>query len=195
MPGLALAVMVAAIVLVPLGVWWLIRTGALLRVAGVDPQFVRTVPDRVRYTSMGAIVLLTATAATASLTVALSLVFTARDWPFYLPVGLLWGAIVLNFDRWIVSSLDYGPLAADDPVPSQREQARSKAVHFVVRFTMAALVGLVISEPIVLAIFGPEISQQLAAQHVADIKAQTAQINAAAARQLAIINQPVAADQ
>src|SRR5215472_13649126 len=190
MPGLALAVMVAAIVLVPLGVWWLIRTGALLRVAGVDPQFVRTVPDRVRYTSMGAIVLLTATAATASLTVALSLVFTARDWPFYLPVGLLWGAIVLNFDRWIVSSLDYGPLAADDPVPSQREQARSKAVHFVVRFTMAALVGLVISEPIVLAIFGPEISQ-----HVADIRQQTAQLNAAAARQLAIINQPVAADQ
>src|SRR5262249_30683361 len=85
MPGLALVVIVAAIVLVPLGVWWLIRTSVLLRVAGVDPQFVRTVPDRVRYTSMGAIVLLTATAATASLTVALSLVFTARDWPFYLP--------------------------------------------------------------------------------------------------------------
>jgi len=195
MPGLALVVIVAAIVLVPLGVWWLIRTSALLRVAGVDPRFVRTVPDRVRYTSMGAIVLLTATAATASLTVALSLVFTARDWPFYLPVGLLWGAIVLNFDRWIVSSLDYGPLAADDPVPSQRQRARSKTVHFVVRFTMAALVGLVISEPIVLAIFGPEISQQLAAQHVADISQQTAQLNAAAAKQLAIINQPAAADQ
>jgi hypothetical protein len=195
MPGLAPVVICAAIVLVPLAVWWLIRTGALLRVAGVDPRYVQTVPDRVRYTSMGAIVLLTATAATASLTVALSLVFTARDWPFYLPVGLLWGAIVLNFDRWIVSSLDYGPLAADDPVPSQRQRARSKAVHFVVRFTMAALVGLVISEPIVLAIFGPEINQQLAAQHVADVSQQTAQINAAAARQLAIINRPVAADQ
>jgi serine/threonine protein kinase len=195
MPGLALTVICAAIVLVPLAVWWLIHTSALLRVAGVDPQYVQTVPDRVRYTSMGAIVLLTATAATASLTVALSLVFTARDWPFYLPVGLLWGAIVLNFDRWIVSSLDYGPLTADAPVPSQRQQARSKTVHFAVRFIMAALVGLVISEPIVLAIFGPEINQQLAAQHVTDISQQTAQINAAAAKQLAIINQPVAADQ
>ena len=195
MPGLALAVICAAIVLVPLAVWWLIHTSALLRVAGVDPQYVQTVPDRVRYTSMGAIVLLTATAATASLTVALSLVFTARDWPFYLPVGLLWGAIVLNFDRWIVSSIDYGPLTADAPVPSQRQQARSKAVHFTIRFIMAALVGLVISEPIVLAIFGPEISQQLAAQHVTDISQQTAQLNAASARQLAIINQPVAADQ
>ena len=37
MPGLALAVLCAAIVLVPLAVWWLIHTGGLLRVAGVDP--------------------------------------------------------------------------------------------------------------------------------------------------------------
>ena len=110
-------------------------------------------------------------------------------------MGLLWGAIVLNFDRWIVSSIDYGPLTADAPVPSQRQQARSKAVHFTVRFIMAALVGLVISEPIVLAIFGPEINQQLAAQHVTDISQQTAQLNAASAKQLAIIGQPVAADQ
>ncbi len=64
----------------------------------------------------------------------------------------------------------------------------SKAVHFLVRFTMAALVGLVISEPIVLAIFGPEINQQLNAQHVVDIAQQTAQINAAANRQIAIVN-------
>src|ERR1051326_7204357 len=158
MPGLAPVVIVAAIVLVPLAVWWLIRTGALLRVAGVDPQYVQTVPDRVRYTSMGAIVLLTATAATASLTVALSLVFSGRDWPFFLPVGLLWGAIVLNFDRWIVSTIDYGPLTAEEAAAGHKPRTWSKVVHFLVRFTMAALVGLVISEPIVLAIFGPEIN-------------------------------------
>ena len=195
MPGIALVVLCAAVVLVPLGVYWLVRTRALLHVAGVDPRYVQTVPDRVRYTSMGAIVLLTATAAAASLTVALSLVFTARDWPFYLPVGLLWGAIVLNFDRWIVSSLDYGPLTAEDGASGERPRTSSRVVHFTVRFIMAALVGLVISEPIVLAIFGPEINQQLAAQHLADIRQQTAQINAAAAKQLVIINRPVAADQ
>jgi Domain of unknown function (DUF4407)/Protein kinase domain len=195
MPGLALLEICAAMVLVPLAVWWLVRTGALLWVAGADPRYVQTVPDRVRYTSMGGIVLLTATAATASLTVALSLVFTARDWPFYLPVGLLWGAIVLNFDRWIVSSIDYGPLSGEYPAPGQGPRTSSKVVHFAVRFTMAALVGLVISEPIVLAIFGPEINQQLAAQHVTDISQQTAQINAAAAKQLVIINQQATADQ
>ena len=190
-----LVLICAVVVLVPLGVWWLVRTDGLLRVAGADPRYVQTVPDRVRYTSMGAIVLLTATAATASLTLALSLVFTARDWPFYLPVGMLWGAIVLNFDRWIVSSIDYGPLTAEDAAQARPPRTSSKVVHFAVRFTMSALVGLVISEPIVLAIFGPEINQQLAAQHVTDISQQTAQINAAAAKQLAIINQPVTAAQ
>ena len=193
MPG-TVAVALIVLAVIPLAVW-AYRSSFLLHVAGVDPRYVQTVPDRVRYTSMGAIVLLTATAAAASLTVALSLVFTARDWPFYLPVGLLWGAIVLNFDRWIVSSLDYGPLTAEDAASGKRPRTWSKVVHFTVRFIMAALVGLVISEPIVLAIFGPEINQQLAAQHLADIRQQTAQINAAAAKQLVIINRPVTAGQ
>ena len=127
-------------------------------VAGVDREFVRTVPDRVRYTSMGGIVLLTATAATASLTVALSLVFPGGNWLRFLPVGLLWGGIVLNFDRWIVSSLDYGSFVSTGTERGWPRRTAPKAVHFLVRLTMAALVGLVISEPIVLAIFGPEIT-------------------------------------
>ena len=177
------------LVLIPLAVW-LYRTDFLLHVAGVDPGAIRTVPDRARYSSMGAVILLTASAATASMTVALSLVFPHHGWAVFLPVGLLWGAIVFNFDRWIVSSVDYGPLVAGEAGPSRRWARVSKAVQFGVRFIMAALVGLVISEPIVLAIFSPEINQQLTAQHVADTRAQTAQIEAAAARQIAILNQP-----
>jgi uncharacterized protein DUF4407/protein kinase-like protein len=169
------------------------RTNFLLHVAGADPASVRTVPDRARYSSMGAVILLTASAAAASLTIALSLVFPHHGWAVFLPVGILWGAIVFNFDRWIVSSIDYGPLLPGDTELSRRRSLASKTVHFLVRFIMAALVGLVISEPIVLAIFGPEISQQLTAQHVADTKTQTAQIEAAAARQIAILNQPVTA--
>src|SRR6516165_559774 len=167
------------------------RTNFLLYVAGVDPESILTVPDRARYSSMGAVILLTASAAAASLTIALSLVFPHHGWAVFLPAGLLWGAVVFNFDRWIVSSIDYGPLSAGDTGPSRRWARVSKTVQFLVRFIMAALVGLVISEPIVLAIFGPEIDQQLTAQHVADTKTQTAQIDAAAARQIAILNQPV----
>ena len=189
--GLVAGAALALIVLVA----WIVRTGFLLRTAGVDPAFVRTVPDRVRYTSMGAIVVLTAIAATASLTLALSLVFPGRGWLRFLPVGMLWGGIVLNFDRWIVSSLDYGPLTAGEAGLGRPPRTGSRAVHFLVRFTMAALVGLVISEPIVLAIFGPEISQQLNAQHLLDNNQQTAQIDSATNRQIAALDQAVTAAQ
>ena len=185
---LALAAVLAVILLAA----WISRSNFLLRVAGADPRYIQTVPDRVRYSSMGAIVLLTAIAATASLTTALFLVFPHHSWLGYLPVGMLWGTIVLNFDRWIVSSIDYGPLTAGEPERSHRARSVSKVAQFGVRFILAALVGLVISEPIVLTIFGPEISQQLTMQHVADTSAQTAQINSAEQRQVAVLKEPVA---
>ena len=187
-------ILVLALALAPLTLW-ISRKGVLLWVAGVDPRHVQTLADRARYTSMGAVVLLTATAATASLTVALSLVFSAHDWVKFLPVGLLWGAIVFNFDRWIVSSLDYGQLTAPgtpgEARPAHRPRSMPKVIHFAVRLTMAGLVGLVISEPIVLAVFGPEINQQLTVQHLADIKVQTSQIESATQRAAAQLNSPV----
>jgi serine/threonine protein kinase len=189
MPEVVLAI--AAVLALILLAGWASRTDFLLHVAGVDPRYIQTVPDRVRYTSMGAIVLLTATAATASLTTALFLVFPRHSWLGYLPVGLLWGTIVLNFDRWIVSSIDYGPLTAGEAERSQRSRSASKVVFFSVRFIMAALVGVVISEPIVLTIFGPEISQQLTVQHVADTSQQTAQLNAAEKQQAAVLKGPL----
>jgi len=183
MPG-TVAVALIVLAVIPLAVW-AYRSNFLLHVAGADPKYVQTLPDRARYCSMGAIVLLTAMAATASLTLALTLVFPHHGWFWNLPAGLLWGGVVLNFDRWIVSSIDYGPLAVTDVAPGPSQQRRSKTVLFAVRFTMAALVGLVISEPIVLAIFGPEITQQLNVQHASDLKARTAQIRAAEQQQLA----------
>src|SRR5262249_16391159 len=149
--------------------FWISRKGGLLWAAGVNSENIQTVPDRARYASIGAIVILTATAATASLTTALTLVFSGHRWYTFLPVGLLWGAIVFSFDRWIVSSVDYGPLHASEKAwAAHRARSMSKIVQFVVRLVMACLVGLVISEPVVLAIFSPEISQQLTEQHASD---------------------------
>jgi serine/threonine protein kinase len=169
--------------------------GVGLRVAGVDPRDTLTAPDRVRYTSMGTVVLFTALAATASMTIALALVFSPSRWLEYLPVGIIWGSIVLNFDRWIVSSVDYGALTEAEMKSGRTQHIWSKVVHFLVRLMMAALVGLVISEPIVLAVFGPEITQQLTVQHVSDLQAQVAQIYAAARQRAAQINAPVVTAQ
>ena len=130
MPGtVAIALVVLAVM--PLAVWSY-RSNFLLHVAGADPQYIKTVPDRARYCSMGAIVLLTAMAATASLTLALTLVFPHHGWFWNIPIGLLWGGVVLNFDRWIVSSIDYGPLTPTDVAPGPSEQRRYKAVQFAV---------------------------------------------------------------
>src|SRR5262249_61311863 len=106
---------------------------------------------------MGAIVWPPAMAATASLTLALTLVFPHHGWFWNLPVGILWGGVVLNFDRWIVSSIDYGPLTATDVAPGLSQQRRSKAMQFAVRFTMAAPVGLGSTEALLLARFRPGI--------------------------------------
>ena len=182
---------VMAILLLAIAAFWIARKGVLLWVAGVNPTHLQTVPDRARYTSVGAIVVLTATAATASMTTALTLVF-GHGWLTFLPVGLLWGTIVFSFDRWIVSSVDYGPLeAAEKTRAAHRSRSMSKVVQFLVRLTMAGLVGLIISEPIVLAVFGPEITQQLTAQHASDASRQTAQLNAAQQRQLAVLEGPL----
>lgn len=183
---------IIAVLLLACAAVWIAHNGGLLWVAGVDPMYVQTVADRARYTSVGAIVVLTATAATASLTTALALVFAGHGWLTFLPVGLLWGTIVFSFDRWIVSSVDYGPLqAAEKTRAAHRSRQMSKGVQFLVRLIMAGLVGLIISEPIVLAVFGPEISQQLTAQHALDAGGQTAQLNAAQHEQLAVLNGPV----
>jgi hypothetical protein len=53
----------------------------------VSPDYIQIVPDRVRYSYMGGIVLLTAIAATASLTVALSLLFPRHSWLGFLRAG------------------------------------------------------------------------------------------------------------
>jgi serine/threonine protein kinase len=182
-------------VLIPFLVW-AARKDLLLRIAGVDPQFIRTAPDRARYNSMGAVVLFIALAATASLTLALTLVFpTSYGWLKHLPIGILWGSIVFCFDRWIVSSIDYGPLSDGEQEPAKWARSTAKYSQFLVRFLLAVLVGLVISEPIVLAVFGPEIKQQLTVQHLTAVQQQTAQINAASDRRLSVLEAPVKADQ
>ena len=194
MPGtVAIALIVLAVIAL---VVWMARNDVLIRLAGADPAFIRTVPDRARYTSMGAIVVAhrdrrggvaddRAVAGVPGARLAA------------LPAGRrrCGALIVFSFDRWIVASLDYGPLTAGRCSASAAQAVASKVVHFGVRFVLAALVGVVISEPIVLTVFGPEIRQQLTVQHTADVTTQTAQINAAEAKQAALLQQPVTAAQ
>jgi hypothetical protein len=145
--------------------------------AGADPRYILSTHDRARITSMGTMVALTALASVASMTTALTIVFPGPwAWLRHLPVGIFWGLIVLTIDRWLVSSVSYRTLEADEaPAPLLVRFAAGTA-GFLARMLMAAVIGLIISEPVVQAIFSPEINNYLSQSHQAVIAAQTTQI-------------------
>jgi serine/threonine protein kinase len=154
------------------------RRSLAIVIAGADPRFIVSAADRTWLTSAGCMVFLTAAAGGASMVAALSIVFadTTSPWAF-LPIGLLWGAIVLTLDRWIVSARDHGPIEAGEQHHPWRRFTAS-AARFGVRLVMATVIGLVISEPIILKIFAPEIAAQVQADQEQTIRERTKEINA-----------------
>lgn len=141
------------------------RSERLLRIAGVDPQALVSGPaaeqplisDLTRYSVMGFAVCVTALFAAAALPVALTLA-TGGFNVLFLVYGLLWGLFVFNLDRWVVSSVDYHIPNAEIP----RLQVKAVSVLrtaglFVVRLVVAVLIGLSISEPLVILVYGHEI--------------------------------------
>jgi len=122
----------------------------LRRCAGADETLLAWVPqERPRYTGMGGAVLLTSVLAVVSSTVALSIAFHVRGrWLVPLALlGLLWGALIFNLDRWIVAS----------PMPRRVWQ---KAPTIIVRLLMALAFGVVIAEPLVLTVFSSAVSAE-----------------------------------
>jgi serine/threonine protein kinase len=150
------------------------RTPAIW-LAGADPRFISTTHDRARITSMGSVVGLIGLAAVISMTTALTILRPGPwAWLHHLPVGLLWGLIVLTIDRWITSTIDL-----DDGRGAPRRAAGrwvSGLGMFVGRFLMAGVVGLVIAEPLVLALFRPEVTEKVTELHQVRIAAETQRI-------------------
>ncbi len=124
-------------------------TGGWLRwVGGVDEGLLAKVPtERARYTALGGVVVGTATIAAFSMAMALSAVLGGFT-PLIVPVALLWGAFVLNLDRWLVSS-------------SSGSQWRRRAVVLLPRLALAVFFGVVIAEPLVLRAFQTAIEQEV----------------------------------
>jgi Domain of unknown function (DUF4407) len=134
----------------------------LRRFAGVDEELMAWVPqERVRYTGMGGAVLFTGVMALLSMTIALSLAFSTKS-PLILIPALVWFVLILNFDRWLVSSPMTGSFW-------------SKLASFTVRMGMAVLFGIIIAEPLVLAVFNTAVHTQVLNQRADDLKKYEAQ--------------------
>ena len=133
------------------------RLHLLAWLGGAQRKILRDTPgDAARYSSMGAVLIGTAAVAALSATFALN---TAVKLPMAgaAVVGALWGLLILSLDRMLVISM------------STRSGFLSKLGSALPRLFLALLIGAVISVPLVLRIFEPEINSELQLMHAESV--------------------------
>lgn len=129
----------------------------LARLAGAQPAVLAKTPvDRTRFTAMGGVLISTAAVATVSAVYALSAAVGLPVWAAVV-AGLLWGVIILNLDRMLVVSMTKG--AGWWPT----------MVSVASRLMLAFVIGTVVSTPLVLRIFEPEINAELQVMHTQNL--------------------------
>jgi hypothetical protein len=134
--------------------------------AGADPRMTgdsRT--ERVRFLGIGSSVLLTSCAAVFAMVMFVRL-SVPGPWPRDLAFGLFWGLFVFTIDRWLVSSVHYGPLRQGND--GSDPGGLKKYVGALGRLLMALFLASLISGPIILELFSPEIDKQLSTTQNAD---------------------------
>lgn len=115
--------------------------------------------DRTKYKMIGVFIFLTAVFATLSSGYALYVGFKSV-WLAAL-VGLLWGTFIFNLDRFIISTIRKKEI---DPDLSLLEKAYLKSGEILAalpRLLFAVFVSIVISAPLELKYFDPEIQRQI----------------------------------
>ncbi|MBB2943461.1 hypothetical protein FB565_003174 [Actinoplanes lutulentus] len=141
-------------------------THRLAQIAGGRPEVFDAAPgDRIRYAAMGGVIVSTSAVAAAS---AIMAVHMTMDLPVVveLLIGLAWGIIILNLDRLLV-------------VQMMRQERKALSVAAALpRLLLALVLGTVISTPVVLQIFAPEIETELIVMQAEQAEAYNRQIAA-----------------
>ncbi|PIQ46969.1 MAG: hypothetical protein COW03_17625 [Cytophagales bacterium CG12_big_fil_rev_8_21_14_0_65_40_12] len=117
--------------------------------AGINRSLIKRCPtDTAKYTGIGAAVFFTGLLAALSGGYAVFTVFESVGWA--IGFGLLWGLIIFNLDRFIVSTM--------------RKQKKAFARELLTaspRILLAIMLAIVISKPLELKIFSKEIDRKL----------------------------------
>ncbi len=126
------------------------RLGSLpIWLAGGRDDVLRETPaDRTRYAATGGVILTTGAVAAASATFAL-LMAVRLPLAACVLVGLGWGVVIVNLDRLLITSM------------ARRRGWWRSLVTALPRVALAVLLGAVISTPLVLQIFDPEIQSEM----------------------------------
>jgi hypothetical protein len=126
---------------------------ALAWLGGAREDVLRDAPgERPRFVAMAGVLI--STAALSGISAAFALAMALKV-PVEVAVtgGLVWGAIILNLDRLLIVGM-----------PKQTGVGRNVAAA-IPRVVLALIIGAVISTPLTLQIFEPEISAELATMH------------------------------
>jgi hypothetical protein len=120
------------------------------RCAGADVQILEQCPksDHVKYFCIGGFVFFTGLLAALSFFFAMETVF--GKWYVSIPLGFVWGYMIFNIDRFIISSTGKGD-GTDKITWDEFKNA-------IPRIIMATIFGIVISAPLEVKIFEKEIS-------------------------------------
>ncbi|MGI5506212.1 DUF4407 domain-containing protein [Lentzea sp. CA-135723] len=110
----------------------------------------QTPTDRLRYTATGGVLLTTAAVAAVSAAFALRMAVRLPWWAAVI-AGVLWGVVILNLDRLLIIGM------------TRRAGWWRNILGALPRVALAVLLGTVISTPLVLRIFQPEIGTELEA--------------------------------
>ncbi|QXJ23832.1 DUF4407 domain-containing protein [Actinomadura graeca] len=131
---------------------WTGRLGHFLIFAsGADRPMLSQCPEveRNRYQGLGGAVATTAITAAVSMAVAVRLAF--HNTPAGVVAGVLWGLAVFNLDRWLVASY------------RSARGVRRKLITLAPRLLLSLVLGITISEPLVLMVFESEVTAQVTA--------------------------------
>ena len=142
----------------------------LWRCAGADAQILQFSPysDHIKNAGIGGVVLATSVMASLAMGFAMHTIFAspvenevdpitggellAGNWFVTIPVSIVWGLIIFNLDRFIVSSTGKG---------DGTENIKGKEfLNAIPRLAMAVLLGLTISAPLETYIFQKEIQRE-----------------------------------
>ena len=136
--------------------------------AGADKRILEysSYTDHVKYVGLGGIVLATGILATISMFFAINYIF--EDVRIAIPVGLLWGGIIFNLDRFIVSSTGKGDYTDD--------MTGKEWLNAAPRLLMAIILGFTISAPLEVYIFQKEIDKQFYKMNEKEVKIEVKKI-------------------
>jgi hypothetical protein len=150
------------------------ETGSILKFlwkcAGSDAQILQYAPysDHIKHAGIGGVVLATTVMATLAMGFAMHTIFASPDpngvkdaitgqaelkgnWFITVPIAIIWGLIIFNLDRFIVSTVKGD---------GTERITRSEWGAMLPRLFMAILIGLTISAPLETYIFKREIDRE-----------------------------------